>query len=315
MMMSISRRNFLKGIGVGAVALGVPASLYGSAVLAQAATPGVSAFSRFNVGEYEVTVIQDGLFQLDTAIFGANAEEGAVDALLAENNLPTGMINATLNITLVNTGDQLVLIDTGLSAAAAPVGGRLIPTLELLGVTAADINAVVLSHFHQDHVNGVSDGSAATFPNATYYFPQVEWDFLQNAPSDLEQANSAKALLQPISDGDQLQFYAADAEVVPGIQAIAAPGHTPGHSALLIASGGSQLLNIVDTAIQSVASVQRPDWYVAFDADGALASETRIALLGRAADEGLQILGYHFPFPGVGYIARDGESFQYTATI
>jgi glyoxylase-like metal-dependent hydrolase (beta-lactamase superfamily II) len=313
--MTLSRRNWLKTVGLGGAALSLPLGLRSALAQSAPTTAPVSAFSRFNIGDFEITVIQDGTTQFETAIFGANAAEGEVDALLEANNLPTGTANATFNITLVNTGDQLVLLDTGLGSGAAPTGGRLIPTLEVLGVTPADINAVIVSHFHPDHINGVGDGTSAAFPNATYYFPQPEWDFLQNAPSDLQPAASAISLLQPISDNDQLQFYAPDAEIVPGIQAVAAPGHTPGHMALLVASGSSQLLNLVDSAVQSVVSLQRPDWFAAFDADGPTASETRLALLGRAVDEGLQVLGYHFPFPGVGYVAREGDGFRFTASL
>ncbi len=314
-MMTLSRRNFLKGLGVGAAAVGAPFGLYPALAQTMPTTGTVSAFSRFNIGEFEITAIQDGTSQFETAIYGANAGEGEIDALLAANNLPTGTANSTFNVTLVNTGEQLILLDTGLGAASAPNGGRLIPTLELLGIAPGDINAVILSHFHPDHINGVGDGSTAAFPNATYYFPQVEWDFLQEVQSNVEMAATALGLLQPMSDNDQLALYAAEAEIVPGIQAVAAPGHTPGHSALLIASGGNQLLNMVDAVLHPVVTFQRPDWYPGFDADGALGVETRIALLGRAADEQLQVMGYHFPFPGTGYVVRDGDVFRFTAAI
>lgn len=312
-----SRRRFLKFGAAGALTLGTQSALKLFPALAQSSpsSVSVSAFSRFNISDFEVTIIQDGATRFETSVFAANAKAGEVEALLEANNLPTTTANSTFNVTLVNTGDQLVLLDTGLGITSVPAGGRLLPTLELLGVAPADINAVILSHYHPDHVNGVSDGTTAAFPNATYYFPQPEWDFLQNVPGNLQPVRSAKSLLQPVSDSDQLQFYTADAEIVPGVQAVAAHGHTPGHMALLIASNGSQLLNIVDAAVQSVISLQRPDWYPAFDAIPETAIETRFALLGRAADEGLQVMGYHFPFPGVGYVVRDGEAFRFVASL
>lgn len=311
-MNKISRRSFLKGAG--ALSVGLIAWSGVRPAFAQTAPSGsaVTALTRFNVGDFEVTVLQDAVFPLDAAILGANAAEGEVDALLAASNLPTGSVSATVNVLLVNTGDQLVLLDTGNGAAA---GGKLLPTLELIGVAPEDINAVILSHFHPDHINGVSAGGAPVFPNAAYYFPQAEWDFMQNAPADSPAAQTiqaATAQLQPVIDAGNLNYYAADAEIIPGISSVAAPGHSPGHSALLIQSGEAQLLNIVDTAINAVVSLARPDFAAAFDAIPEQAAESRRAVLGRAAEEGLQIFGYHFPFPGIGYVSADGDAFRFT---
>lgn len=310
----LSRRDWLKGIGAGAISLGAAGALRVTPTMAQAAPTGqsVSAFARFKVGEFELTVIQDLPGALDPNIFGVNAGEGEIAALLQANNIPVGeTISGSFNVTLLNTGDSLALLDTGLSAQN---GGKLMATLDLLGVKPEDIDSVVLSHFHPDHVNGVSDGSAVSFPNAMYYFPQPEWDFLQGVEGN-DTVTNATTRMQPVMAADQLQFYAAEAEIIPGVQAVAAYGHSPGHMALLVASGGSQLLNIVDAAIQPVLSLQRPDWFAAFDADGPMASESRKALLGRAADEQIQVFGYHFAFPGVGYVMRDGDGFRFNPLI
>ncbi|MBC8098901.1 MAG: MBL fold metallo-hydrolase [Armatimonadetes bacterium] len=313
----LSRRDLFKAAGAGALTLGVGGYMapFAKPVRAQADTPVASAFYRFNVGDFSVTAIQDVLFPLDYAIFGANAPEGAITALLEANNIPvTDAAFTTVTTLLVNTGDELVLLDTGNGVAG---GGRSLATLELLGITPDQINAVVLSHFHPDHINGVSDGAAITYPNATYYMPQTEWDFVQNAPAGTPLdgiIEAAKTLFAPIVAADQLAFYASDAEIVAGIQAVAAPGHTPGHHALLIQSGSSQLLNMVDTALSAIVSLQHPEWYAGFDADGETASATRRAILERASSETLQVFGYHFPFPGIGFIDTQGGGFRFVQT-
>ncbi|MBC7869504.1 MAG: MBL fold metallo-hydrolase [Chitinophagaceae bacterium] len=310
----LSRRGFLKGAGIGALSVG--AASWGGVhrVFAQTSPSSatVTALSRFNVGDFEVTALQDAVFPLDAAIFGANAPDGGIDEVLTANNVPGGSINTSVTVLLVNTGSELILLDTGNGAAN---GGRLLATLELIGITPDAINAVVISHYHGDHIGGMRAGSVPTFPNAAYYFPQAEWDFMQNAPSSSPEAStirSASSALRPIIQNDQLSYYAAEGEIIPGIQAVPAPGHSPGHSALLVVSGENQLLNLVDSALNAVISLAHPDWFAAFDVIPGQASESRVALLTRAAEEGLQVFGYHFPFPGVGYVVAEDEGFRFT---
>ncbi len=318
-MSMVSRRNFLKSVGISALGLGVGARLVAPQfrVLAQeGGAPTLSALTRFALGDLEVTVIQDGTTTFDPTIMGINADLADLTALLEANNLPTDQIRSTFNTTLVKAGDQLALLDTGLGAAQG--GGRLLPTLNALGLTPEDITSVIFTHFHPDHIGGGVTNGALTFPNAVYHFPQAEWDFVQSVPSGspidgLVQATTG--MLDLAMTAEQVNFYAAEAEIIPGISAVSAPGHTPGHTALLISSGDAQLLDMADAALQSVISLQRPDYYAQFDADGAAASATRVALLDRAATDGLQVLGYHFPFPGVGYVVKDGAGFRFVPMI
>lgn len=311
--MGISRRNLLKGAGALGLAVGsglaIPAA---RRVLAQEnAAPTPSAFYQLSLGEAQVTIIQDNAVPFNPDLFGSNQPEGAVLEFLEANNLSVEGLKNTFNILLLTNGDRRTLIDTGLSAANG--GGRLIPTLAALGIAPEDITDVVISHFHGDHVNGISaEDGTLYFPNAAHYISQAEWDFLQSGPTDT--VAGALAKLQPVVDADQLQYYNNEDEVVPGIQALATPGHTPGHHSFLIASGESQLLHLVDAATQNLISVQNPTWYFNFDADPEQAVETRIGLFNRAADEQIPVFGYHFAFPGIGYIAREGESFRYLAT-
>ena len=169
---SLSRRNLLKGLGVGA--LGVSAGVAGVSTAQAQAVPaeGPLGLERTTVGDVEITMIKDSSLQLPPDAFGGGAPEGAVSELLGSYNLPTDSIAASANVLLLRSGDELTLIDSG-------NGGNLLPSLEAVGVSPADINHVVLTHWHGDHVGGVSADGTLNFPNAAHHFPQLDWDFLQ----------------------------------------------------------------------------------------------------------------------------------------
>jgi glyoxylase-like metal-dependent hydrolase (beta-lactamase superfamily II) len=300
----ISRRGFLKGVGAGFLVGMTGGSILPA--LAQVSGPDGQIFGiyRFNVGDLAITAIKDGVSPLDTAILGTEEQSEAVLAELESSNLPTDELRNTFNIMMIQAGDDVILVDSGL-------GNGLVPTMDVLGMTPEDVTVILGSHWHPDHVNGLSTDGAVNFPNAMYYFPQSEYDFVQaNAEAF---TGAAAAAIAPYADNEQLSLYNSDDEVIPGVQAIAAPGHTPGHHAFMMSSGGSQIMHLVDTAISAYVHVPNPSFAVQFDADPAQATETRVALLSRAADEGIPVIGYHFPFPGVGYITRTegDDSFRF----
>ena len=303
-MSKLSRRHLLKGLGVGAMGLSSGLT-FGLSKLAAQSEQVITAYFQFAVGDYVVTVVSDGRFGLDTTILGTNAEEGAVDALLAANGLPTGTLPNAIQFLLVNTGDDLVLLDTGRGANGAGMAA-----LNALGVASEDIGTVVISHMHGDHIGGLVTDGAANFANAQVMFPQPEWDFLQENSGN-ENLQNTLATLQVLSDGDQLSFYADEDEVVSGIQAIATHGHTPGHMSFLIDSNGDQLLNLVDSVLNNVTAVQRPDWHLRFDSIPELAVESRLAILDRAASDQLHVFGYHFSFPGLGFVVPAEENWRF----
>jgi len=324
-----SRRSFLKGIGAGALSFGVSASLLNAVrrVHAQGGdyVPVPSGFVSFTVGEAQVSVIEDGTLALDGAFFGVNADPDDVYALLQEHNLPTS-VRAGLNITVVQVGDRRILVDTGLGLNAVdpsqpPSAGRLIPTLGVIGLTPDDITDVVITHFHPDHIAGVSDGTAATYPNAIYHFPQGDWDFVQAGPTGDAGVDgltgTVTALFAPIEASGQLNVFASDAEteLLPGVVAVPTPGHSPGHIAVLLSSGDRQLLVTGDAITNAIISLARPDYYMGFDAVPDLAVDSRRALLDRVATDQIQTLGYHFPFPGVGYISAEGDGYRFDAAL
>jgi glyoxylase-like metal-dependent hydrolase (beta-lactamase superfamily II) len=324
-LMTLSRRELLKGFGAGALALGLGGTLFGKLARVRAQegyVPTVSAFSTFRVGDTEVIAIEDGNVIFDAAFFAVNAPPEEINALVAEYNMPA-QVQAYLNTLLVKAGDQRILIDTGLGLlqldpSTPPTAGRLAPTLALLGVAPEDITDVIISHFHPDHIGGVGTFEAVAYPNARYHFPQGDYDLLQLGSVGNEQTDNliglANGLLGPIQAADQLNLYPSDSEseLVGGISVVPAPGHTPGHVALRIASGGDSLLLLGDAITQAVISLANPGYHMGFDADPAQAVESRTALLEMVAAEGERVLGYHFPFPGVGLISAEGDGYRFT---
>lgn len=318
-----SRRTFLKGMSMSTAALSAGWMLPALRnVRAQGDyVPVPSAFFNLTLGDFALSVIQDGVSTFDATFAAANnVTPEEVYAVLEANNVPAPSFNATYNILLIDTGDKKVLIDTGLGTfsldpSVPPSAGRLVPTLGLLGVAPEDITDVIITHFHPDHIAGLGDGTALTFPNAMVHMSQGEYDFLQSGPTGNEQLDGliglANGLLAPAVAADQLSFYDGETELIPGIMALPTPGHTPGHYAVMLNSGGKSLLNTIDTGVHWLLSLQHPEYYMSFDAIPDLAVETRIALFGRAADEQIPVLSYHFPFPGIGYIERENDAFNY----
>ena len=327
----LSRRNLLQVLGIGTAGLAVaacqPVEVTSSAGAATAASngsipsatsmadvPASVAAKRFPVGDFELTVLRDGTLEVPPAMLAVNAPEGSASDLLAGYNLPTDATTLSVAAVLIDTGDGLALIDTG--SGSGENAGQLVPTLALLGVEPAAIESVLLTHLHPDHVGGASIEGEITFPNAQYYISQIEWETIEAGPTggSLDGAiEGASAKLAPIVANDQLAFYSDGDEVIPGIQAVAVLGHTPGHHALLLGSGGEQLLYVADSVAHNIVHFEHPEWAFAFDNDPEAAIEARRQILGRAADEQLPILAAHLPFATRAYVARDGEAFRYIA--
>lgn len=303
-MAELSRRNLLKGAGATLLA-----GMAWNQVMGQVA-PRVNpegdtpiALSRLTLGDFKLTVIKDNNFPIEPNAFAIGAPEGAVQQVLASNNLSTDIISTSVNIMLLETPRQRILFDSG-------TGANLLASLELLGVMPRDIDHVIISHYHFDHTDGLVRDDAPTFPNAQVHVAQSEWDFVR-AASDNEGAQKAYQIFQMMDSAGMLELYRDEQEIITGIQAVAAPGHTAGHHAFILNSQGKQLMCSADTCNNFLVALQQPGWGFGFDADVAQATATRRTIFGRAADEGMQIFAYHFPFPGVGYVVREGYGFRF----
>ena len=273
---------------------------------------------RFKVGTIECIAVSDGTFAYAPDTIVANAPLERFEQELRDHNLPTNEIISPYTCLLVNTGKHRLLIDTG--AGFAPTNGKLVENLAAVGVAPADVDTIVLTHGHADHIGGTADGAGASiFPNARYVMSQTEWDFWAQERPDLGGMgvddhlkglliDFAHAKLPPIQK--QLDLIDREVEIVPGVHAIPAPGHTPGHIALLISSGGQQLLHMADAVLHPILMEHR-DWLPAFDLIPEQAMATKRRILDRAAADQALVLAFHFPFPGLGRVLPKGEAWQW----
>lgn len=301
--------------------IGTTAMLGPAAVIAAsepAAGGQAPGFYRLKVGGIEAVRVHDGVAvrPLDAG-FVRNAELAEVQAALDAAFQPTDEIVIPFTATLVRTPQHTVLIDAGLGDFAPPTAGQARRNLAAAGFEPGAIDTVLVSHFHGDHVSGLrwKDGSAA-FPNATIMVPEAEWAFwmddgqMSRAPEAMQPAfENVRRVFGPVVK-EVVRFGDAQ-EVVPGIRAMAAPGHTPGHTVFLVSEGDRQLLIWSDTTNKPELFVRHPTWQAIFDMDGEQATATRLRLLDMAASERLEVAGFHFPFPATGHIARAGDSYDY----
>lgn len=313
--MRIGRRMLLAAAGAAGALAAAPA--------ARAAAPfqggQVQGFYRFRLGAFECTVLSDGWTSLDPhPTFATNSTAEEVAQALRAARRATDAVPVDFNCLLVNTGQQLVLIDSG-SGPNKPFGpntGRLFENLAAAGVQPEQIDIVAYTHAHPDHCWGSlkADGTPA-FPNARYALGAADFDFwAAEATGRLPDpvgmmARGTRNVLRPVAQ--RTTMLGAQAEVVPGIRALAARGHSPGHTVFRIESEGQALLVLGDTANHSVLSLARPDWHFAFDVDPAAAVESRRRVLGMAAADGVLVLGFHFPWPGIGWVEAAGEGFRF----
>ncbi len=313
--MQITRRTLFASAAAGAAATALPAS---GPALAKAplAGAGTSAAYRYKVGDVEVTAINDGFFSRPVEGFIKNAELADVQKALAEAFLPTDKVPISFTTLVVNTGSKLILIDSGNGDSGAPTSGKWMGNFKAAGFDPKDVDQVIVSHFHGDHINGLrlKDGTAV-FPNAEIAVSAPEWAFWMDdakmaaAPEGLKGGFAGvRRVFGPMAK-DVKQFEWGK-EVAPGITAVAAPGHTPGHTAFVLQSGAARLMVMSDTTNHPALFVRNPTWAAVFDMDGAQAAETRKKLLEMAASEKTQVAFYHAPFPATGFIAKDGAGYR-----
>ncbi|MEL6611269.1 MAG: MBL fold metallo-hydrolase [Bacteroidota bacterium] len=317
MSSSVSRRDALRGLGLLGLGTAAAPAVFASTPWPVASRPDdhgatPTPYYRAEIGDITAHVFLDTVFNIPPAAFATNAEEGAIQDLLAAHNLPTDNAATAVNVLLLETGGERVLIDTGVGGE----NGQLLNGLAGAGLSPGDIHKVVISHFHGDHVGGMVRDGAPTFPNASYHFPAPEKAFLDGyEPGDNAQANQGVAMalgvLQPLMDAGVLSLYDDGAALAEGITAKAAPGHTPGHMAFQIASGNASLLVTADAANHYVATFARPEWIFAYDTVPEQTVATRRILYGMASDDGVRVWGTHMPFPGFGMAIRDGEGFRF----
>ncbi|MHB2211751.1 MBL fold metallo-hydrolase [Methylobacterium sp. CM6257] len=314
-MPATSRRDIVRGVLAGGVALGLGKPVRAAAPLGG---PQAAGFYRMRLGAYEITILNDGArtFPMPDRFVRNVPRDEALGAAQAAY-MPSGQVTVPFNPTLINSGAKLILIDTGNgSVPGAPVG-RLVTNLKAAGIRPEDVDLVLLSHLHPDHTNGLKTaGGNLTFPNAEIRAAAPDWSFWM---SDANMARVADPVTQAYFANtrrvlgnleERIGTFAWDEEVAPGITALAAPGHTPGHTAFAIASGSDRLLVQSDVTNIPAFFLQHPDWHVMYDYDADQAQATRHRFYDMAAAEKALVVGYHFPFPSLGHVERAGPGYR-----
>jgi len=314
----LSRRHLLKGSAVLAAS-----GWLGGAALAKAPMQGVQAPSvyRFKLGAFEGTVISDGPLSIGDAkpeLFGGLTQQ-TIDGDLANNFLSPRNVTLEQNALVINTGDKLVLFDSGVGGQSKDFGdkaGRLLSNLKAAGIDPKDIDAVVITHAHPDHCWGlVGADRAFNFPNAQIYMTEADLQFWtdeskRSMPFVGGMIDPTRAVLLPLRE--RMVFVKDGQEILPGIHVLSTPGHTVGHTSYMITSQGESLCNTADIAHHHVLVVQNPKVEFGFDTDPKQGAATRIRMFDMLAAQRTMILAYHFPWPGIGHIAKRGDGFHYT---
>lgn len=280
------------------------------------------AWHRFRIGEFEATVLSDGALPLgDPAQSFLGVEAGEIRRMLTENFLPPGAATLAQNALVLNTGRQLVLFDTGMGDSMGEASrmfgsttGQLLRNMRAAGIDPAQIDMVIATHAHCDHIWALVDANGnRNFPNAQVAIAEADlryWtDDANKRGPDFMTAfiDGARKNLAPYRD--RMVMVRDGQEVIPGVTAVAAPGHTVGHHCYIISSGDRIVMNTGDLAHHQLLLLRRPGLEFSFDTDPKLSAVTRTRLLDRIARDRYAILSYHFPWPGLGHVLREGEGY------
>ena len=297
------------------LAAGVGASTAFAGVPARASTT-----AKTIVGDAEVTVLSDGHLVQPMAFILPDRPEAEIAALMAPHNLPIDAVQPDCNLTLLRIDGRVVLFDAGSGPLFQSTVGKLPASLAAAGVDPAEITDICFTHAHPDHLWGVLDDfDEPVFPNVRCWMNRIEWDFWR-APGTLDAMPEARKTfvvgaqnrLERIEH--KIALFDAGTEPLPGIEAVASTGHTPGHTSFLIHRGGEGLLVVGDAITNAVISFERPDWHTGSDQDPSKGADTRRGLLDRLAADRTRIVGFHLPYPGIGTVERAGAHYRFAPT-
>ena len=319
--MELTRRHALAGAAGIAVAPLLPAvPAHAAAPMADKQAPG---YYRYKVGDIQVTVVSDGknVFKLEDS-FITNAKKEEVNAALAKAFMPPDMMTIYFAPLVLNTGGKLVVIDTGTGAlskvSSKGTNGLFADNFVAAGFDPKAVDTVVISHFHSDHVNGLltADGTPA-FPNAEVLVPAVEWKFWSD---DGEMSRAPAGRMQGLFKNNRNIFeaglknkvtpYEWGKEIVPGLTSVETIGHTPGHTSYVLSSGSGKVFIQSDVTNNPNLFATNPGWHAFFDQDGDVAEKTRRRVYDMVVAEKLQVQGFHYPFPGLGNVVKDGSGYR-----
>jgi glyoxylase-like metal-dependent hydrolase (beta-lactamase superfamily II) len=319
----IQRRQLLAAGAASLVTMGLGSASVGPAWAQNAPDLGTPELPevgvrRIPMGEVELLAIHDGVARRAlTEGFVRNAKLADVQAALTAAGLPTTHLDISFTAFMLVGRDRRVLMDTGNGEFGAPTTGRVLANLQRAGIAPESVDTVLITHFHGDHINGLRrrDGSL-TYPKAQVMVPAAEWDYwmddarMNAAPEAMKGAfQNVRRVFGPMAG--QVKRFEPDAALMPGVKSVSAHGHTPGMSMFEVESKGKKFLFVADLTNVPALFVRNPDWVVQFDMDAEAARLTRRKVLEAAALGGTMVGGYHFPFPAVGSVLKDGTGYDF----
>ena len=318
----INRRDIF--VGGGAAALAYVAGSFAPLIAQNAPNFGAPSvvqvgFRKQKLGDMEIIALNDGVARRPLAAeFVRNAPMAEVQALLQSQGLPTEYIDIPFTAFMIVAGNRRILMDTGFADNGGPTTGRLLANLNAAGFKAEDIDTVILTHYHGDHINGVRNKAGQlVFPNAKIMVPTVEHAFWMDdarmaaAPEGMKGAFQAVRRVLGGLSAEQLIQFEPGKEIMPGISSVAAFGHTPGHSLITAQSKGEKFAYLADLTNIPQLFARNPDWSVQFDMDAAAARDTRRKMFDMVINEKMLAGGFHFPFPAFGRVEKLGNGYDF----
>ena len=313
--MSLDRRSFLAGTFAGS-----SLAFLNNGVLAKAPLSGhqVAGAYRHQVGNFEVIALNDGALDIPVAMF-AKADPAEAGKMLDFLGGPKDKMATSVNAFLVNTGDKMVLVDSGSGKLFGPTLGKFAANLKAFGVDPASVDVIAMTHLHPDHFGGlVTDDAKIAFPNAEIFISELDTKFwldeamAAKAPADFKPFfDQARMVINPYVAAGKFKPVKDGQEIVPGIVAVSAPGHTVGHTMYRVTSGKDSLLIWGDIIHSAALQFAHPDWAIAFDTDAEAGTVTRKKVFDMAATDKLMVAGAHIPFPGIGFVGKAGAGYHY----
>ena len=274
-------------------------------------------YYRMMLGDFEVTALSDGTVDLKMADLLTNIPTARIHSALAKQHLKDP-VEVSVNAYLINTGSKLVLIDAGAGTFFGPTVGKLMANLKASGYQPEQVDEIYITHMHADHVGGLVAGSQIAFPNAIVRADQREADLwlskanMDTAPKEAKQVfEGAMASINPYVAAGKFKPFNGNTDLIPGIKAVAAHGHTPGHTVYVVESNGQRLVLWGDLMHSAAVQFPDPSVTIKFDTDSKAAAAQRKAQYADAAKRGHWVAAAHLPFPGIGHLRADGKGYDW----
>ena len=320
-MFDLSRRDFAVSTAL-AVAFGLASRLVVAPAFAQGQPKApAKGFHKYKVGSVEVTALYDGMWaKPHDPAFIKNASVDETKEALAKAGLPMEFVPIPLTVTVLTINGKHIMVDAGSGAQWQSTAQGVRGNMQAAGIDPANISTVLISHFHPDHIFGLMEpgSNKPVYPDAELVVSATEYKWWTEPGRVEKLPEGRKALGQRVNavfpSWKNFTLVEGEKEVAPGVRLVNAPGHTPGHSAFLLSSGAEQLMISNDVAYVPALLAPHPTWQGAYDQDGPLAVETRKKLIDRVIAEKMKVCGAHFPFPGSGVFAKDGDAYAFVPT-